>query len=366
MNAAAVAASWRSHTMRLFNGKLLVLSVFMGASSLACTITAPASQPAPAAGDSKDSNDSKDTSSSKPSDTSSTTGSTTDNKPAATGSDIVDTAVAAGNFKTLVAAVQAADLEKTLRSPGPFTVFAPTDDAFGKLPAFLVPKLTSAPYKTELGIVLKYHVLSGRVESSAILGKPVQKIPSVAGGDLSIDGSNDKVTINESTLVVKADVGASNGVIHAVDQVLLPSIFNTTNDYDDGTNSFKTLASAIVAADLQTTLHGPGSFTVFAPTDKAFQNLKDQIGADAFNAILADKAQLTKILTYHVLPEAVFQNAITAGPTPTVQGEHVHLIIDGDNVKVGDSTATNANVILSDLPNRNGVIHVIDKVLLPQ
>lgn len=352
--------------MRLFNGKLLVLSVFMGASSLACTIAAPASDSSdhPAAASKDDGKDSKGSSSTPSDSTPSGTGSM-DTKPAATGSDIVDTAVAAGNFKTLVAAVQAADLEKTLRGTGPFTVFAPTDDAFGKLPAFLVPKLTSAPYKTELGLILKYHVVSGRIAASSILGKEAQKIPSVAGGDLSVDGSSSKVTINASTEVIKADVNASNGVIHAVDSVLLPSIFNTASDYNDGTNSFQTLAAAIKAADLQTTLHGPGTFTVFAPTDKAFQDLKDEIGANAFNAILADKAKLTKILTYHVLGATAYQNQVKAGPVPTVQGQHLQLVIDGDNLKVGDSTDVHANVILTDLPNRNGVIHVIDKVLLP-
>lgn len=352
--------------MRLFNGKLLVLSVFMGASSLACTIAAPASDSSdhPAASKDGDNGSNDKGSSTKPSD-SNPSGSSTDNKPAATGSDIVDTAVAAGNFKTLVAAVQAADLEPTLRGTGPFTVFAPTDDAFGKLPAFLVPKLTSAPYKTELGLILKYHVVSGRIQASAILGKDAQKIPSVAGGDLSVDGSSSKVTINSSTEVIKADVNASNGVIHAVDSVLLPSIFNTASDYNDGTTTFNTLVAAIKAADLQTTLHGPGTFTVFAPTDKAFQDLKDEIGANAFNAILADKAKLTKILTYHVLASTAYQNQVKAGPVPTVEGEHLHLIVDGDNLKIGDTTDVNANVVLTDLPNRNGVIHVIDKVLLP-
>ncbi|MFO0738110.1 MAG: fasciclin domain-containing protein [Labilithrix sp.] len=357
--------------MRLFNGKLLVLSVFMGASSLACTIAAPSSEPSdsPASNDSdsKDAKGSKGStdSDSKPSDSTNNSPST-DGKPAATGKDIVDTAVTAGNFKTLVAAVQKAELEQTLRGTGPFTVFAPTDAAFGKLPAFIVPKLTSDPYKTELGLILKYHVVSGRIPASAILGKAAQKIPSAAGGDLEVDGANSKVTINASTEVTQADVDASNGVIHAVDSVLLPSIFNTANDYDDGTTSFKTLATAIKAADLQTTLHGPGTFTVFAPTDKAFQDLEDEIGAKAFNAILADKAKLAKILTYHVLGATAFQNQVKSGNVATVQGQHLKLIVDGDNLKVGDSTGTNANVILTDLPNRNGVIHVVDKVLLPQ
>ena len=277
--------------------------------------------------------------------------------------DIVDTAVGAGDFKTLVSAVQAAGLEATLRGPGPFTVFAPTDDAFAKVPDFLRTKLLSAPYKTELGLILKYHVLAANVKAADVLGK-TQDVASVQGGKLKVDGANDKVVINGTANVTTPDVIASNGTIHVIDGVLLPTIVDTAVGYDDGTTKFSTLVAAVTQADLAGTLSGPGPFTVFAPTDAAFAALKAQLGDDAFNAILADKPKLTKILTYHVVPAAVYEKDVTAGAVTTVETSTFTISTSG-GVKIADSTSTPANVVLTDLPNSNGVIHVIDKVLLP-
>jgi transforming growth factor-beta-induced protein len=277
--------------------------------------------------------------------------------------DIVDTAVGAG-FTTLVTAVKAAGLEPTLRGAGPFTVFAPTDAAFAKIPSFLLTKLTSAPYKTELGLILKYHVLAGSVKAADVLGK-TQSVASVEGGKLSVDGSGGKVVINGSATVTTPDVLATNGVIHVIDGVLLPTIVDTAVGYDDGTTKFSSLVAAVGAANLGDTLSGPGTFTVFAPTDAAFAALKASLGDAAFNAILADKAKLTKILTYHVLASTVFAKDVAAGDVATVEGEKIKIAISGGNVTLGDSTSTAANVVLTDLPNSNGVIHVIDKVLLP-
>ena len=132
--------------------------------------------------------------------------------------DIVDTAVAAGSFKTLVAAVTAADLGATLKSEGPFTVFAPTDDAFAKLPAGTVDELIKPENKAKLAAILTLHVLSGKVMSSDITG-PITPT-SVNGETLSIETANG-VTVNGAK-VVAADIEASNGVIHVIDTVLLP------------------------------------------------------------------------------------------------------------------------------------------------
>lgn len=283
---------------------------------------------------------------------------------AATQKDIVDTAVAAGQFKTLVAAVQAAGLESTLRSKGPFTVFAPTDDAFAKVPSFLTAQLVTAPYKTELGLILKYHVLSGEVKAADVLNKQ-QSVASVEGGKLAVDGSNGKVVINGSVNVTTPDVLASNGVIHVIDGVLLPTIVDTAVGYDDGTNKFSTLVTAVTMAGLADTLSKAGTYTVFAPTDAAFAALKTAIGDTAFNAILADNAKLTKILTYHVLASQAFAKDVTNGDVTTVEGDKLTLAVGSGKVTVTDSTGMPANVILADLPNSNGVIHAIDKVLLP-
>lgn len=290
-------------------------------------------------------------------------GTNTDSGSSMASADIVDTAVNASTFKTLVSAVQAAGLESTLRGAGPFTVFAPTDDAFAKLPSFLLTKLVAAPYKTELGLILKYHVLSGKVLAADVLGK-TQEVASVQGGSLKIDGANSKVLVNGTANVTKADVGASNGTIHAIDQVLLPNIVDTASGYDDGTVEFASLVTAVKAADLVSTLSGPGPFTVFAPTDAAFAALKTSLGAVAFDAILADKAKLTKLLTYHVVPAAVYEKDVAPGSVKTLEGGDIAVSTSG-GVKITDSTTTPANVVLTDLPNSNGVIHVIDKVLLP-
>ena len=287
-----------------------------------------------------------------------------DSAPPAATKDIVDTAVGAGTFKTLVAAVQAAGLESTLRGTGPFTVLAPTDAAFAKLPGFLVTKLTTAPYKTELGLILKYHVISGRVPASDILGKMLEPA-SVEGAKLSIDGSNGKVVINGSTNVTTPDVAASNGIIHVVDGVLLPSIVDTAVGYDDGTTKFSSLVAAVTAAGLAPTLSGPGTFTVFAPTDAAFASLKTALGDTAYNAILADQTKLAKILKYHVLATTVYSPQVTTSTPATVEGGTLGITVAGGAVTLADSTATAANVVVTDIPNRNGVIHVIDKVLIP-
>ena len=132
--------------------------------------------------------------------------------------DIVDTAVGAGSFNTLVAAVKAAGLVETLKSPGPFTVFAPTDDAFNKLPAGTVDSLLKdIPQLTK---ILTYHVVSGKVLSSDVV--KLDKATTVEGSDVKIDASNGGVKVNDST-VVTPDVEADNGVIHIIDSVLLPA-----------------------------------------------------------------------------------------------------------------------------------------------
>ena len=135
-------------------------------------------------------------------------------------SDIVDTAVAAGQFKTLVAAVQAAGLVDTLKGPGPFTVFAPTDAAFAKLPPGTVEMLLKPENKAKLVQILTYHVVPGKVMAADVMDKRVDAA-SVQGGKLRIDGFAG-VYVNSESKVIKADVVASNGVIHVVDMVILP------------------------------------------------------------------------------------------------------------------------------------------------
>lgn len=138
---------------------------------------------------------------------------------AAKAANIVETAVAAGSFNTLVAAVQAADLVDTLSSPGPFTVFAPTDEAFAKLPEGTVADLLKPENKDQLVAVLTYHVVPGKVMSGDIAGKMLD-VDTVQGQAIKVNAT-DGVMINDAT-VVQADIGTDNGVIHVIDTVILP------------------------------------------------------------------------------------------------------------------------------------------------
>jgi uncharacterized surface protein with fasciclin (FAS1) repeats len=134
--------------------------------------------------------------------------------------DLVDTAAAAGQFKTLAKALQAADLVDTLKGPGPFTVFAPTDEAFAKLPAGTLDDLLKPENKARLKEVLTYHVVQGKVMSTDLAGKKSNP-KTVEGATLAVDATGSGVKVNDAT-VTKPDVAASNGVIHVIDRVVLP------------------------------------------------------------------------------------------------------------------------------------------------
>ena len=141
------------------------------------------------------------------------------NAVSAQGKDLVDTAVAAGQFKTLAAALQAAGLVDTLKGKGPFTVFAPTDAAFAKLPKGTVEELLKPENKAKLTAILTYHVVAGKVMAADVV--KVKDAKTVQGGSIKVNAGGGKVMVDGAT-VVKTDIGASNGVIHVVDSVLMP------------------------------------------------------------------------------------------------------------------------------------------------
>ena len=141
---------------------------------------------------------------------------------AANAADIVDTAISAGSFNTLVAAVEAAGLVETLKGEGPFTVFAPTDEAFAKLPDGTVESLLEPENRDQLVAILTYHVVPGSIMSSDITGQQVE-VETVQGQPVSVDASAGGVSVNEAT-VVAADVEADNGVIHVIDTVIMPQM----------------------------------------------------------------------------------------------------------------------------------------------
>ena len=263
--------------------------------------------------------------------------------------NIVQTAIAAGQFKTLVKAVQAAGLAETLSGDGPFTVFAPTDEAFAKLPDGALEGLLKNP--EALKSVLLYHVVPGKVMAADVAKLKTAK--TALGQPVKIDTSNGVRVENAN--VLKTDIVASNGVIHVIDTVIMPK--NDIIEAARAAGSFKTLLTAIEAAGLTDTLRGDGPFTVFAPTDEAFAKLPK----GTLDALLKDKAKLTSILTYHVVPGKVMAaDVVKLTEAKTVQGQSVKI------ATVGGVMVDNAKVIKTDVPATNGVIHVIDTVIIPK
>jgi uncharacterized surface protein with fasciclin (FAS1) repeats len=271
------------------------------------------------------------------------------------GKNIVETAVSAGQFNTLAAALKAAGLIDALSGPGPFTVFAPTDEAFAKLPAGTVEGLLKPENKDKLAAILKYHVVSGVVTSKQIDSVPVAA--TLQGQAVKPTVDNGTVKINGAT-VVKADIGATNGVIHVIDSVLLPES-KTVPQIAIADGRFTTLVAALKAADLVDTLGGKGPFTVFAPTDDAFAKLPKPLLAALLKP--ENKGLLTEILTYHVVSGRITSvDAAKAGTAKTLEGTEVTA-----SGKSGALMINGAKVVIQDIDSANGIVHVIDSVLVP-
>tara|TARA_Y100000589_G_scaffold307110_1_gene322459 strand:+ start:2581 stop:3456 length:876 start_codon:yes stop_codon:yes gene_type:complete len=269
--------------------------------------------------------------------------------------NIAETAAADGRFNTLVAAVGAADLAETLSGPGPFTVFAPTDAAFAKLPAGTVETLLKPENKEMLKSVLLYHVVPGNMPAKTVLGTPA--LVTANGQRLDVKMSNNGPMIDNANIIL-TDINTSNGTIHAIDTVVLPESM-TIPQIAQKAGKFNTLLAAAKAAGLVDALSAKGPITVFAPTDEAFSKLP----AGTIEMLLKpeNKDQLAAILTYHVVPGRVYSNdALKAGSAKTLQGATARIRGDKQVVKVND-----AKVIMADLDTSNGVIHVIDAVMLP-
>jgi len=275
--------------------------------------------------------------------------------------DIVDTAVAAGNFATLVAAVEAAGLVETLKGEGPFTVFAPTDDAFAALPAGTVEALLNdIPALTN---ILLYHVVAGKAMAADVVG--LDTVTTLQGSDITITVNDQGVFLNDTVKVIITDIEASNGVIHVIDAVLLPPAKDemaaepgTIVDIAVADGRFTTLVAAVQAAGLAETLSGEGPFTVFAPTDDAFAGLP----AGTVEALLNDIPTLTNILLYHVVAgKAMAADVVNLDKVTTLQGADITITVTEEGVLLNGTV----KVIITDIEASNGVIHVIDAVLLP-
>jgi uncharacterized surface protein with fasciclin (FAS1) repeats len=283
--------------------------------------------------------------------------------------DVIAVARGDAQFSILVEAVEAAGLTNTLSAPGSFTVFAPTNDAFASLLTELgLTKAQLFADKPLLTAVLQYHVLDSKVSKAQVpLGQPIEPL---AGGYFKIDSVNNALQItdgrNRVSTIVVADVAASNGVIHAIDKVLLPAdktVLQTAQALAAGSPAeFTILSAAVEAAGLSDTLNGTGPFTVFAPTDAAFADLLAQLNITA-DQLLANTDLLTKVLTYHVVPGLVLKAQVPLDTAiTTVQGQTFQV---DSSLTITDASGGRSNIVTPDVLASNGVIHVINKVLLP-
>jgi len=266
---------------------------------------------------------------------------------------------------TLVELVVKAGLAETLSGPGPFTVFAPVNGAFAKLPSDLVDTLTSDV--DILKKVLLYHVVPGAVMSKDITDDLTAT--SAEGSDLRANiftkYGRDFITINGKS-VQYPDIQASNGIIHFMKDVIYPIPSGNIAEVVSGDERFSTLLAAVGAAGLADTLATGGPFTVFAPTNEAFA----KVPQDALNGLLADKEALTKVLLRHVVPGTKFAMGVQQNKFDTAGGAVEDRIgtqmYKSGAVKVFSSANGKKNVarvVDADIIATNGVIHAIDTVI---
>ncbi|MBQ4914471.1 fasciclin domain-containing protein [Maribacter sp. MMG018] len=304
---------------------------------------------------------------------------------------LVDIVVATEPLSILEAAVIKADLVATLSSDGPFTVFAPTDDAFVALLEILgddynsLDDFDTAEEMALLKNILLYHVIPAEVKSTDLSAGQVST--AFEGNSVEIISSGETFVIGDASdtnaNITGVDIMASNGVAHTIDKVLLPQSaidfvvslqLKTIVETAVATDDLSLLVESLIQADagLVETLNGDGPFTVFAPTNAAFASLLDTLGDD-YNSLSdfdtdEEKQLLVSILTYHVIAgTTAFSTSLSNGQSiETFQGENIGIKIQDGTVHVEDATDMNASVVLADVEASNGVVHVINKVLLPQ
>tara|TARA_R100000908_G_scaffold64032_1_gene46610 strand:+ start:23941 stop:24846 length:906 start_codon:yes stop_codon:yes gene_type:complete len=262
--------------------------------------------------------------------------------------NIFETAEATTEFRTLAQALEDTELDDVLRTQENLTVFAPTNQAFEALPNGYLEGLND----NQLSQILQYHVISGQIASSDLTAE--QAVESLLDDAIYVTLEDGEVTVNNAASVINADIEATNGIIHAIDGVLLPNSFQNVVELASKNYNLSTLVSLVADADLVSTLEGDGPFTVFAPTNEAFEEVSGTLAA-------LSAEQVREVLTYHVVPAEALSSSLEDGATvTTVQGEDISVSVGG-----GVTLNNNANVTTADIQGMNGVVHVIDAVLLP-
>lgn len=277
--------------------------------------------------------------------------------------DIVSVVTSDANFSTLTAALTKADLVSTLQGAGPFTVFAPNNAAFAKAGITSLDNLN----KEALTPILTSHVLSGRVAAADVKSGSVSTVNSANNIYLSVNSSG--VFINGKIKVIQTDITKDNGIVHVIDDVIIPPSKSLVQLASENTN-FSELVSLVLAADpavaAALTNANTAGLTVFAPTNAAFTELYKSISKETLLAP-ANKQLLTSVLLYHVVPGRVFSTDL-----PNVSGEvqtanaagKVSFNLTGGAKVVGKTSGT-SNITSANILGTNGLIHVIDKVLMP-
>lgn len=332
--------------------------------------------------------------------------------------NIVATLQANPRYSLLVAAVVRAGLVDALSGAGPFTVFAPTNEAFAE--AGITQNAIATMPVADLANILRYHVINGRVFSTNFAPSFIVESPDFAGAlptnitvlptllglesnnilelnftanDVKLTGNNERLkdnpvqaNVTSQDFATRANVSATNGVIHAIDKVLLPATDNIVATLQAKPN-FSLLVRAVQQANLVTALSGAGPFTLFAPTDEAFidylgiprkekfisnednqekerDRTKEAIMTDAINAInAANPGDLASVLTYHVVANRLYSNNLAAGPLATLSNGQLAVTLN-DGVKIkGAGNSEAASVTKINLGTTNGIIHIIDRVL---
>lgn len=277
---------------------------------------------------------------------------------------ITDVVSADADLSTLKTAVVKANLAATLSSTGPFTVFAPTNEAFTG--AGITADVLNTFTADQLNTILLYHVLPSKIPAANVPAGPNAKVITASGDSVFVTNNASGVFVN-GIKVTQADIAASNGVVHKIGGVLIPAVGNiVVTAQADTALSF--LVAAVVRASTGGTnvagvLSGNSILTVFAPTNNAFR-AAGFASIAAINA--ADPNTLANILTYHVVAGRVFSSDLTDGEqATTVNGGKITISTTGAVTVKGKSNPSASNVVTANIVARNGVVHVIDQVLLP-
>tara|TARA_B110000483_G_scaffold237626_1_gene312734 strand:- start:1772 stop:3175 length:1404 start_codon:yes stop_codon:yes gene_type:complete len=270
---------------------------------------------------------------------------------------ITEIAASIEDFSTLVTALQAAELDGVLNGTDNYTVFAPTNAAFGALPEGTLETLLADP-TGDLADILLYHVVGAKVPAADVVG--LDYATTAQGSKVTIEVVDGKVILNGTTEVTSTDIMAKNGIIHVIDAVILPSDAPMSiTDIASSNADLETLTAAVTAAGLATTLSEAGNYTVFAPTDAAF----DALPAGTLDALLADaEGALKDVLLYHVIDSEVNAGEVVKlTEATTLNGAKISIeVVDGKVILDGTS-----EVIITDIIASNGIVHVIDAVITP-